>query len=78
MEQLKKIWPHAAKTNSVKSLVITILIYIVANLVLGLVLGLLGNIPLLGLIAGIVAWVISIYCFVGIVLSVLFFLNILK
>ena len=78
MDTIKKLWPQAFKANDVKSLVIAIVIYLVADFICGLVIGLLGGIPLIGLIFRLVGWVAGIYFFVGIVLSVLNFLKVLK
>ena len=78
MDMLKKYWPHAFKADSVKSLVVTILIYIVADFLCGLVIGLLGKLPLIGFLFSIVGWLLGIYFFVGIVFAVLSFLKILK
>ncbi len=78
MDMLKKYWPHAFKADSVKSLVVTILIYIVADFLCGLVISLLGKLPLIGFLFSIVGWLLGIYFFVGIVFAVLSFLKILK
>ena len=78
MDTIKKIWSRAFTANDVKSLIIAILIYIVADIVCGAVIGLLGGIPLIGILFRLVGWVAGIYFFVGIVLSVLNFLKVLK
>ena len=75
---LKKIFPHAMQARSVKGLVIAILIYAVVSFVAGSIHGLIGGIPLIGLVVGVVGWVLGVYCTVGIIISVLVFLNIVK
>jgi len=75
---IKKLFPQAMQANDIKGLLIAILIYAVVNFVGGLVLGLLDAIPLVGFVFGIVGWVLSIYCAVGIVVAILVFFKIVK
>ena len=78
MDMIKKLFPHAMQAKDVKGLIIAILIYAVVHLVGGLVIGLLDNIPLVGFVFGVLGWVLSIYCAVGIILAILVFFNIIK
>lgn len=78
MDTIKKLFPYSFKANSVKDLIVTIVVYLIADLVCGLVIRLLGGLPLIGWLFGIVGWVAGIYFFVGIVLAVLNFLGVLK
>ena len=79
MSILKKYFPLSfTEKNDVISLIISIAVYFVAGLILDLVLGFAASIPLIGIIFGIAAWLIGIYCFVGIVLCVLDFFKLLK
>ena len=72
MDTLKKIFPLSFKEkNSIGALVVNILIHLVADLVAGLIIGL---VPILGLLGGIV----GLYFTVGIILSILDYLKILK
>ena len=79
MDMIKKYFPKSFGLEDVKALLISILIYIVVDILCGVVCAVLGIIPLLG---GIAAWVIGtvvgIYTTVGIVLSVLSFLKVIK
>ena len=75
---IRRFFPHAMQANDVKSLVITIIIYSVVNFVGGIVLGLLDAIPLVGFVFGILGWLLSIYCAIGIVVSILIFLKVVK
>lgn len=79
MDMVKKYFPKSFGLEDVKALVISILIYIVVDVLCGVVCAVLGIIPLLG---GIAAWVlgtvVGIYTTVGIVLSVLSFLKVIK
>ena len=78
MDMLKKIFPFSFGVKDVTALVVALVIYIVGGAVLGVVFGLLAKIPLIGILFGIVGWAVGVYCFVGIVLSVLDFLKVLK
>lgn len=78
MDKVKKFFPFSVKGTDIKSLVISIIIYIVIGFVGGLIIGLLGAIPLIGILFSIVGWVLDIYCLVGIVLAVLYFLGVVK
>ena len=79
MDMVKKYFPKSFGLEDVKALLISILIYIVVDILCGVVCAVLGIIPLLG---GIAAWVIGtvvgIYTTVGIVLSILSFLKVIK
>ena len=78
MNMVKSLFPQAMQARDVKGLVITILVYAIVAFVAGLIFGLLDNIPLLGFVFGLVGWVIGVYCAVGIIVSLLVFLNVVK
>ena len=88
MDLIKNIWFFSFKVEkkNVSSLVVNLIVWVVAAVLAGLVLwlaaALTGWIPLIGgLIGGIVGFiggVIEIYSVIGIVLSVLKFLDIVK
>ena len=81
MDALKNLFPisyQSVKKEDAKSLIVAIVIYIVVALVVGLILGLLGRLPLIGWVFRLVSWLIRAYCTVGIVLAILYFLNIVK
>lgn len=78
MDMVKKYFPQAFKANDVKSLIIALLIYAVLAVVGGFVIGLLGIIPIIGFIAGILGWLLEIYCTIGVILAILVFLKIVK
>ena len=72
MDTLKKLFPLSFKAkNGIGGLIVNILIHLVADLVAGLIIGL---IPILGILGGL----IGLYFTVGIVLSILDYLKILK
>ncbi len=80
MDTLKKIFPHAfgVKSDNVKGFVITLLIYILIDVVCGFVIGLLAKLPIIGIIFSFIGAVVGLYAFVGFVLAILVFLNVLK
>ena len=72
MDTLKKLFPLSFKAkNGIGGLIVNILIHLVADFVAGLVILL---IPILGILGGL----IGLYFTVGIVLSILDYLKILK
>lgn len=78
MEMIKKLFPQAMQAKDIKGLLIAILIYVVVNFVGGFILGLLDNIPLVGFVFGVIGWLLTIYCAVGVVVAILVFFNIVK
>ena len=72
MDILKKLFPLSFKAKKgIGGLLVNILIHLVADLVAGLIIGL---IPILGLLGGL----IGLYFTVGIVLSILDYLKVIK
>ena len=67
-----KYYPHL-----LKGIGMTLLISLVGTLI-GLVIGLLSKIPILGIIFSILGTVIGLYTLIGIVLSILVFVKVLK
>lgn len=75
---IKSLFPQAMQAKDLKGLLIAILIYVIVNFVGGFVLGLLDAIPLIGFVFGLLGWVLSIYCAVGIIVAILVFFKIVK
>ena len=74
-----KYFPISARAKKdVVGLIVSILIYLVVSAVLGFVFSLLSDIPLIGWIIGIVGGLVGLYCFIGIVVSILVFLKVIK
>lgn len=72
MDILKKLFPLSFKAKKdIGALIVNILIHLVADLVAGLIIGLL---PILSLLGGL----IGLYFTVGIVLSILDYLKVIK
>lgn len=78
MDTLKKFFPYSFGVKSVVNMLIKILIYIVVGAIIGAVIGLFGKIPVIGILASIVGWIVELYVFVGVVLAILNFLKIVK
>ena len=88
MELLKKIWFYSFKVErkNVSSLVVNLIVWVVAAFIAGIVLwlatSLTGWIPiigwLIGVIVGIAGGAVELYSLIGIVLSILVFLDVLK
>jgi hypothetical protein len=79
MATLKKLFPLAFKEKkTIGALIVNVLIHLVFNVVAGAVIGLLSGLPLIGWVFGLVGGLIGLYFTVGIVLSVLDYLKIIK
>ena len=75
---LQKFFPNAFKAHDLTSFIIALIIYAVIGIVGGFVIGILAGIPLIGLFAGIAGALLELYTVVGVVLSILVFLKVLK
>jgi hypothetical protein len=75
---LRKIFPHAMGARDLKGLIIAIVIYAVVSFVGGIIHGLVGGIPLVGMVIGVIGWLLGIYCTVGIIISILVFFKVVK
>lgn len=78
MDILKKLFPTAFTANDVKPLIISLIIYVLIDIVCGFVIGLLAKIPILGIIFSLLGSIVGLYALVGIVLSILVFLKVVK
>ena len=78
MATLKKFFPQAFKAKDVPALSIALIIYILIDVVCGFVIGLLAKLPLIGFVFGLVGSLVGLYALIGIVLSVLVFLKLMK
>lgn len=78
MDILKKVFPLSFQVNELKSFVISLLIYVVIDVICGFVIGILAQIPLIGLIFSLLGSIIGLYALVGIILSILVFVKVIK
>ena len=78
MDILKKVFPTAFKANDLKAFIIALVIYALIDIVCGFVIGLLAKLPLIGIIFSLLGSVVGIYALVGIVLTILVFVKVIK
>ena len=80
MDMLKKFWPtpFKVKEKDVNSFVVQLIIFVVVCAIAGAVIGILAKIPLIGLIFGIIGWLVELYGTIGIELCILLFCGIIK
>jgi len=78
MKFFKKYFPHAFRSKDFLTFIITMLIYVLIDAVCGFAVSLVDGIPVLGFIFVILGAAIGMYALVGIVLSILVFLKVIK
>ncbi|MBE6754241.1 MAG: hypothetical protein E7559_07835 [Ruminococcaceae bacterium] len=78
MDLVKKFFPVSTRSSELVGLIISLVIYIVLPTVFGWVVSLLSGIPLIGWLLGVIAGLIGLYCFIGIIISVLIFFKVIK
>ena len=78
MDTLKKFFPHAFKATELKDFIIALIIYVLIDIVCGFVIGLLAKIPLIGILFSILGAVVGLYALIGVVLSLLVFVKVIK
>lgn len=78
MDMLKKFYPHAFKAKELTPFIVALVIYVLIDIVCGAIIGLLAKIPLIGILFSILGAVIGLYALVGIVLSILVFVKVVK
>ena len=78
MDFLKKYLPHAFKAKQTNDFIVSLIIYAAIAIVGGAIIGLLTKLPIIGLIFSIVGAIVDLYALVGIVLSILVFVKVIK
>ena len=79
MATLKKLFPYSFKAKKdIGALIVNVLIYLVFDIVAGAIIGLLSDIPLVGLVFGLVGALLGLYVTVGLILSILHYLKLVK
>lgn len=79
MEMLKKYFPYSFKEKKdVAALVINIILYVVIGFIAGVLMSLLSIIPFIGILISIIGGAVDLYVTIGIVLSILDYLKVLK
>lgn len=75
---LKNYFPRAYKSKDLGSFIVSLIIYALIDIVCGFVIGLLAKLPIIGIIFSLLGSLIGLYALVGIILSILVFVKILK
>ncbi len=78
MDILKKFFPHAFKATELTAFIITLIVYVLIDIVCGFVIGLLAKLPVIGIIFSLLGSLVGLYALIGIVLSILVFVKVLK
>ncbi len=78
MELLKKYFPFAFKATELTPFIISLVIYALIDVVCGVIIGLLAKLPIIGIVFSLLGAVIGLYALVGIVLSILVFVKVVK
>ena len=78
MNLLKSFFPHAFKATNLVAFIITLIIYALVDVVCGFVIGLLAALPIIGIIFSLLGSLVGLYALIGIVLSILVFVKVLK
>ena len=73
-----KYFPISARAKTLGGLLVSILIYIVVGFLIGLGLKILAILPLIDILLSIIGWIVELYIAVGVVISILVFLKIVK
>ena len=78
MDILKKLYSFAFKAVELQALIIALVVYVLIDVVCGVVIGFLASLPIIGIIFTLLGSIIGLYALVGIVLSILVFLKVIK
>lgn len=78
MDMVKKFFPNAFKAKELSTFIVALVIYVLIDVVCGFAIGLLAKIPVLGIIFSLLGSIVGLYALVGIVLSILVFVKVLK
>ena len=78
MDAIKKYFPAAFKATELKSFIIALIVFVLIDVVCGFVIGLLAKLPIIGIIFSLLGAVVGLYALVGIVLSILVFVKVIK
>lgn len=58
------------RRQELSSLILCVVVYLIISAVAGLAASLLGWLPIVGWVVDIVAWLIGVYCLVGMILAI--------
>ena len=78
MELLKKYFPFAFKATELTPFIVSLVVYALIDVGCGVVICMLAKLPIIGIIFSLLGAVIGLYALVGIVLSILVFVKVVK
>ena len=78
MENFKKLFPSAFKATETNNFIVALIVYAAIAIVGGAILGLLSKIAIIGFVFTLIGAVVDLYAFIGIVLSILVFIKVVK
>lgn len=79
MESIKKLFPYSfGEKKTVGALIVNILIQLLVGAVASVLIGVLAKIPIVGILVWIVGALVDLYVLVGIILSILDYMKVLK
>ena len=78
LSKLKPFFPFSFRVRDLTELVVSLVIYLIGGLICGLIIGFLASIPIIGFLFSLVGAVLGVYSFMGIILSVLVYLKVVK
>lgn len=78
MDLLKKIFPFSFKATELVAFIVSLVIYVIVDVLCGLVIGLLAKLPIIGFVFAALGSLVGLYALVGIVLSILVFVKVMK
>ena len=79
MDTLKKLFPFSFKEkNDLAALIVNILVYIVIGALVGCLIGILAGVPFVKWVVGILGTIFNIYVAVGIIISILDYVKLMK
>lgn len=78
MDMLKIFFPHAFKATDLKAFIVSLVIYVLIDIICGFIIGLLAKLPIIGIIFGLIGSLVGLYALIGIILSILVFVKVIK
>lgn len=78
MDILQRFFPNAFKAADLGSFIVALIVYAIIGIVGGFVIGIVSIIPIIGLLGGLLGGLLELYTLVGVILSILVFLKVLR
>ena len=78
MDILKKYFPIAFRAKELAAFITALIVFVLIDVLCGLVIGLLAKLPIIGIIFSALGAIIGLYALVGIILSILVFVKVIR